>query len=217
MRLLVARHGLTQHNIEARFTGQIDAPLSPLGVRQADALAERLVAWRFDAIVTSDLIRARETAERIARRSGQSVIVDRDLREISMGLWEGLTLGEVKGEWADLLARVETDPTGETAPPHGESWAEFSARIHGALAHWRAQYPQGNVLWVTHGGVVSVLLLRALGLSYERRRQFVRGNTSLFELEYRPTHVVIIRANDTSHLDGLVDDGDAEAEQDQAL
>lgn len=203
MRLLVARHGLTQHNSEFRFTGQIDAPLSPLGERQADALAERLAQKRFDAIVSSDLLRARETAERIARRGGQAVIFDPDLREISMGAWEGHSVNDVLRDWPDLFERVERDPLGEASPPEGESWARFGARVLGALARWRARYPQGDVLWVAHGGVVSVLLLHALGLSYERRMQFSRGNTSLFEFDYRPTGVVILRANDTSHLDAL--------------
>jgi broad specificity phosphatase PhoE len=215
MRLLVARHGLTQHNLEARFTGQFDAPLSALGGRQADALAARLAEMRFDAIVSSDLVRARVTAERIARRIGQQVIIDPDLREISMGAWEGKSLGDVMREWPDLLERVETDPTGEASAPQGESWARFSVRVVGALARWRAAYPQGKALWVTHGGVVSALLLHALGLSFERRRQFGRGNTSLFEFDYRPTGVVILRANDTSHLDGLV--ADDEGERFQAL
>ncbi len=203
MRLLVARHGLTQHNSEFRFTGQIDAPLSPLGERQADALAARLAPMRFDAIVASDLARARETAERIARRSGQTVIPDADLREIFMGAWEGQSVRDVIRDSPDLFERVESDPLGEVAPPKGESWARFGARVLGALARWRARYPEGNVLWVTHGGVVSVLLLHALGLSYERRWQFSRGNTSLFEFDYRPTGVVILRANDTGHLDAL--------------
>ncbi|HEY7850612.1 MAG TPA: histidine phosphatase family protein [Ktedonobacterales bacterium] len=215
MRLLVARHGLTQHNSESRFTGQTDAPLSPLGERQAAALAERLATSRFHAIVSSDLSRARATAERIAFRIGQPVILDPDLREIAMGVWEGRSVAEVRREWADLFERIETDPTGETAMPDGESWARFSARIRGALARWQARFPQGDVLWVTHGGVVSVLLLHALGLSYERRRQFSRGNTSLFEFDYRPTQVVIVRANDTSHLALLA--ADEEGEQAQVL
>ncbi len=221
MRLLIARHGATHFNQEYRFTGQFDAPLSALGLRQADALAERLAGRvadrRFDALVSSDLARARQTAERIAARLGQPFTLDPDLREISMGAWEGRNYREVEREQPDLLALVETDPSGQSGAPEGETWVQFSARILGAVRRWRERYPDGELLWVAHGGVISALLLHALELSYERRAQFVRGNTSLFELEYRPVGVRIWRMNDMGHLERLrVDDAD-EGERMQAL
>jgi broad specificity phosphatase PhoE len=170
---------------------------------------------RFDAIVASDLARARITAERIALLHHQPVIVDADLREISMGAWEGRTVADVRREWPGLLERVECNPTGATSAPQGESWAQFVARVDGALTRWRERFPQGHLLWVAHGGVMSALLLRALGLSYAKRHQFARGNASLLEIDYRRDDPVILRSNDTSHLDGLADERDGE--QFQAL
>lgn len=213
MRLLVARHGATQHNLDARFTGQIDAPLSALGERQADALAQRLARRRFDAIVSSDLRRASDTAERISRHIGTPVKLDPALREISLGEWEGRAVGEVRREHGDLLTHIETDPAGETAYPGGESWAGFSARVLGALAYWRALYPDGELLWVAHGGVISALVVDALGLSVDRRRQIARGNTSLFEFEYRSAFVTLARANDMCHLEDFVAEGEGERSQ----
>lgn len=210
MRLLVARHGATQHNLDGRFTGQFDAPLSELGERQADALAARLASRRFDAFISSDLLRARQTAERIAARNGQEVAFDPDLREISMGSWEGRRVSEVKREFGALLAQIEADTIGDICYPQGESAAQLSARVLGALGRCQARYPQGYVLWVAHGGVISALLLHALGLSNERRRQFARGNTSLFEFDYLPTWVRVLRANDTSHLELLTNVGEGE-------
>lgn len=215
MRLLVARHGATQHNLEARFTGQIDAPLSALGVRQAEALASRLLPLRLDAIISSDLSRARQTAEVIAAERSQSVELEPGLREISMGDWEGRAVSEVQREWPDLFARLECDPMGLTAAPHGETWAQFVARVDGVLTRCRERFAEGDVLWVAHGGVISALLIRALGLDYDRRRQFARGNASLFELVYNPSGVVIVRANDTAHLNQLR--MEQEGEQFQAL
>ncbi len=215
MRLMVVRHGATLHNLDGRFTGQVDAPLSPLGERQAEALADRLARMRFDVIISSDLVRARATAEAIARRHDQPVMIEAALREISMGDWEGRAVSEIKRDQPELLARIESDPTGHTSAPGGETWTQFSARTHDALARWRAEYPGGRVLWVAHGGTVSVLLLNALGLSYERRQQFKRGNASLFELDYRSRGVFIMRVNDTSHLDHL--DAEQEGERFQAL
>ncbi|HEX5571263.1 MAG TPA: histidine phosphatase family protein, partial [Ktedonobacterales bacterium] len=153
MRLLVARHGATAHNLGGRITGQTDAPLSPLGLRQAGALAARLAGLRFDALVSSDLVRASVTAERIARVVGLPVTLDPALREIAMGAWEGRTGHELRREAPERFARVIEDPTGEEAAPGGESWAHFTARVDAARARWQAQYPAGRVLWVAHGGV----------------------------------------------------------------
>src|SRR5258706_11049060 len=87
MRLLIARHGATQYNLDARFTGQVDVPLSPLGERQSQALAEGLAGVHLDALISSDLRRALATAAPIARLHGLDVQTDPDLREISVGSW----------------------------------------------------------------------------------------------------------------------------------
>ena len=76
---------------EARFTGQSDVSLSPLGERQAEALGRRLAAEKLDAVISSDLSRARATAEAIVRYSRLPITIDQDLREISLGEWEGIT------------------------------------------------------------------------------------------------------------------------------
>lgn len=206
LRLLVARHGATLSNEEGRVTGQHDAPLSVLGKRQAEALGERLAGARFDAIVASDLSRALETAEAVARRVGLPVIVDSALREISMGAWEGRVYSDLVRDESELLTRIETDAAGAFGAPNGETWAQFSVRIQGALRQWVTRFPSGSILWVTHGGVVSVLLLHALGLPFDRRSQFRRDNTSLFEFDFAPDGVKVIRANDVAHLEGLRDD-----------
>ena len=99
--------------------------------------------------------------------------------------------------------RIETDPHGAWGAPNGETWAQFSERVHRALARWQGRYPAGNLLWVTHGGVVSALLLRALGLSFERRSQFRRDNTSLFEFDFAPDGAKVVRANDVAHLEAI--------------
>lgn len=203
MRLLVARHGATAHNEGGRITGQTDASLSVLGQRQAEALGERLAGARFDAIVSSDLARAMETAEAVARRVSLPVMIDPGLREIAMGAWEGRVFAELLRDEPETVKRVELDPLGAWGAPEGETWARFSGRVHDALARWRSHFPAGKVLWITHGGVVSVLLLRALGLTFDRRRQFRRDNTSLFEFDYAQSPVRVLRINDTGHLERL--------------
>lgn len=215
MRLLVARHGATQHNLDARFTGQTDAPLSDLGLKQAEALGVRLRGEPLDAIVASDMARAQATAAAVAQRHELTAQLDPDLREIAMGAWEGQTVAHVQAAFPGLYARVRDDPRGAAGAPGGETWADFAVRVDRALARWQKQFPDGNVLWITHGGVISVLLLRALNLEFSLRDRFRRANTGLFELEYGRAGAVLARANDTCHLDeaGLADRG----ERSQAL
>ena len=203
MRLFIARHGATQHNLDGRLTGQIDAPLSPLGARQAEALANRLATWRFDAIISSDLARARATADAIAKRHGARIQLDADLREIDMGAWAGRPYAEWSEQDRQRFKAMECDPTGRIAAPGGESFAGLAERVERALRRTYERYADGTVLWIAHGGVIGSLLVSALGLGFHQRQQFQRVNCSLFELRYEGERVLIARLNDTSHLDAL--------------
>lgn len=224
VRLLIVRHGATANNLEARYTGQSDVPLSALGERQAAAVARRLAGLPLDLIVTSDLRRARATTEAIAAFHQCPVREDTDLREISMGAWEGATHAEVAARDPESLANWLRDAT-RHAPPGGESQAEFAARVGRALARWSALPAGQTTLWVTHGGLIGVTLSLILGLDPGGRwRQFRRDNASITELEIGPdperadtfpprTYAILMRANDTAHLDGL----SAEGERSQVL
>lgn len=213
MRLFIARHGATQHNLDGRLTGQIDAPLSALGERQAEALAARLANWRFDAIIASDLIRASATAAAIAKYHEAPILLDADLREIDMGDWAGRPYAEWSDEERLHFEAMECDPTGSISAPGGESFATLADRAQRALRRTREGYPDGTVLWVAHGGTISVLLVNALKLGFHQRRQFRRSNCSLFELHYRGENVIIERLNDISHLETLEASEPGEARQ----
>src|SRR5690348_15800465 len=164
MRLLIARHGATANNAQARYTGQSDAGLSALVPTQAEALAERLAGEHLDASVISGLARARATAESIAARPhGVPLRLDADLREVALGAWEGHTVGEASALHPDAYARWQADAV-DVAPPGGETVRAFQRRVVRALDRWRAEYPDGSVLWVTHGGVLGVLLCHLLGM-----------------------------------------------------
>lgn len=205
MRLLLARHGATAHNAEARFTGQAEVGLSALGHRQAEALATALAHEPhepFDALVTSDLRRARETAEPIAQRTGLPIVEDPDLREIALGAWEGRTLDEVADCEPEVWAAWQRGDPG-AAPRGGEPVPEFAERVGRALARWQEQLPDGHILWITHGGVIALAVCLALDANLGRRSLIRRDNASLTELVTTARGIVVSRLNDTTHLHAL--------------
>jgi len=199
VRLIVVRHGETVYNIEHRFTGQSDIPLSPLGERQELLVGEYLATEQPDVLVSSDLQRARATAQAIARHHGLPVLEDRNLREISLGSWEGLTVYEVMMSDEDGLVHWRSDPLHNGAGG-GETLTQFHARIVRALERWYADYPEGTVVWVAHGGLMGVLVCHMLAIDIKRRRQFHHDNASISEFLYTAHSVSVVRLNETAFL-----------------
>src|SRR6266566_1249238 len=202
MRLILVRHGETMYNAQRRFTGQSDVPLNTLGKRQAAALGECLATQHLDVIVTSDFERTRVTAETIARHHGLPIQEDIDLRELALGEWEGYTYDEVLARDANLVTHWRIDPV-TYAPPGGETVAQLRNRCARSLKRWQTQYPEASVLWVTHGGLIGVLLCHVLDLDLKRRWQFSHDNASISVLHIRGDRVTIVRLNETAHIRAL--------------
>lgn len=214
VRLVVVRHGLTATNLAAQFTGHLDVPLSQQGKQQAQALVSALAHERFDALISSDLQRARATLAPLADRLGQPVRLDPALREISVGVWEGQTGVAVRSRYPGAIERWESSET--YAPEGGESMAAFRERIVDAFTRTRREFPDGEVLWMTHGGVLGILLCHVLGLDTQRRWQFRHDNTAIFEFDVGEDYCIVMRANDTAHLRSL-DVSDVSVERAQML
>jgi len=202
MRLIVVRHGETFYNAQRRLTGQSDIPLNSLGERQAVALGDCLAMEHLDAIVTSDLERTRVTASTIASSHGLLVQEDSDLRELAFGEWEGFTFDEVLAKDANQVSLWREDST-IYAPPGGETVAQLRDRCARALKRWQTEYPDASVLWVTHGGLIGVLLCHVLGIDLKRRWQFSHDNASISELRLRGDRLIIVRLNETAHIRAL--------------
>ena len=143
--LLVVRHGQTDWNLVGRWQGWADPPLNETGRSQARALAAELRDTPFDAVYSSDLARALETAEILAEPHGVPVVVDRDLREIDVGSWSGLTRAEI----------AERFPDGRR--PDGETHEEHSARILTAVTRIARDNPGRRILMVGHGGTIRAI------------------------------------------------------------
>lgn len=162
-RLLLVRHGQSTWNADGRWQGWADPPLSELGRVQAERAAGG--AGQVDAVVSSDLQRALETAEIMASALGvEDVEVEPDLRERDVGELTGLTRVEIDARWPDLLAPSSGVAAGRS-PPGGESIGDLTSRVVRAIGRVAASH-QGTVLVVTHGGVVRNLE-RHLGVEPE--------------------------------------------------
>jgi len=190
-RLWLVRHGQTEWNTQQRFCGYSDIPLSAQGRAQALWLAQRLKEETISAICTSDLVRARETAEIIAhqRTSAVPMRVSAAWREIDFGDWEGLTYVEIVERFKDQLGFF-VDPE-HYSPPNGESLAHLQQRVKTGLAgivHSHALSTDGDVVIVGHGGPLRILLCSILGMPLQRQWQLRLVTGSLSALDLPPAH-----------------------------
>lgn len=165
-RLVLIRHGETDWNREGRFMGHTDLPLNDKGLAQAEAAAQSFRGQTLEAVYTSDLLRARQTAEAVARATGAPIVIDRRLREIGQGEWEGQLLSRIQAVYGDLLARRRVDPL-DTRPPGGETVREVQARVLPFLKETARRHPDGRVAIVSHGALLAVVRVRLLGLPVE--------------------------------------------------
>lgn len=176
--ILLARHGESDWNRAKRWQGHADRPLTERGRVQAAALADRLNETELDAVYSSDLRRAHETAEIVARKQGLDVTWVPELREIDVGSWSGLTRSEAEERFPDAYRRwVE----GGEGWEDGETYEELSARVVPALQKIAADHPGDRVLVVAHGGSIRAIHAAAMGIDVHtyRRIQRVESNAAL--------------------------------------
>jgi broad specificity phosphatase PhoE len=179
--LLLLRHGETDWNRDGRFQGHADPPLNAKGREQARTLAAELAGEGIELVYTSDLARARETAEIVAERLGASVVALRELREIDVGEWQGLTWPEVEERYPDAARNWHERGHGWQS---GESYDDLAERVLGTLRRIAGDHPAQRVLIVGHGGTVRVVRAFAEGLSVaeSRRRSPALGNCQVFRV-----------------------------------
>jgi alpha-ribazole phosphatase len=202
----LVRHGETEWNAENRFCGRTDVPLSEAGRRQAKSLAERLKPTPFEALYSSPLTRALETARLISESCGLEPIVDESLVELDYGQWEGKTLAEIRKNHPKTYQAWDANPA-QVAPPGGESGLEAQQRVVSFLDSLAAKHPQGYALVVFHKTVCRLAICRALGMPpSEYRRRLIVDNAALSIIQSRPYGWQLITFNDTSHLSACSSD-----------
>jgi 2,3-bisphosphoglycerate-dependent phosphoglycerate mutase len=201
--LIVIRHGETDWNRQHRFQGQIDVPLNPIGLRQAERLARRLADEPIDVLISSDLQRARSTAEAIAQARAVSPRVEPLWREQSFGLLEGLDVPTIQSRHEDLWSRWIRHEADYALPGGGESNLAFHDRVMRALQAVLAEHAGRRVAVVTHGGVLDMLWRTVNAQPLHGPRVCDIPNTGINRLRWADDRLLILRWAEADHLEGL--------------
>jgi broad specificity phosphatase PhoE len=173
--LCLVRHGQTDWNLEGRYHGQSDVPLNENGRAQARLLAHHLQGQPFAAIFTSDLQRARETAEIIAAALDSPITFEPRLREIDQGEWEGQLVEEIIARYAELWQERIVDPI-NVRPPGGETVGEVTTRVYAALDDIARLYPLNQVLISSHGFALATVICKVRGISVGQAYTMIPDN-----------------------------------------
>jgi broad specificity phosphatase PhoE len=181
--LYLIRHGETPWNVEGRYQGQLDPPLTKKGRQQAQATAKKLAPLGFKAIYSSDLARARQTAEALSEQTRLPIQLDPRLREVHQGEWQGVVIGDIRTRWPKEIHGWETDPW-RHAPPGGERLQELQQRLFTAIDEIIARYPSGLVAVFTHKLPIALLKIRWQDLPPDEIWSLLPGNAAweIFEI-----------------------------------
>ena len=209
--ILLIRHGETAWNAERRLQGHLDIPLNAEGERQAAQLGAALAGEQIDHVISSDLGRARQTAEAVLRARGAAAApapaLDPQLRERCYGGFEGLLYSEIAARFPLEFAAWQARNVDATLPPgknHGESFRAFFDRVtHAILAH-AARHPGQTLALVAHGGVLECAYRAALGLSLETPRDFKVHNASINRFTVEQGSLRLLSWGEIDHLRQVV-------------
>ncbi len=196
MLFYLIRHGESLYNAEARIQGQSDVALSPLGLRQAEAIADALAEEPIDAVFASPLRRAMQTAEPIAARLGLAIQADDRLKEIHAGIFQGLLWAEIEARFPDAF-RPWSEQHPDFVIPGGESRRSLMVRGRAVFDSIR-EGPFRRVAIVSHGGILAAALKALLRIPAEIN-PFSLYNASISKLAWNDT-VKLLTLNQLDHL-----------------
>jgi len=198
-RLIAVRHGETAWNVDTRIQGQIDIGLNATGLWQAERAGQALADEDIGVIYASDLARAWQTAEAIARPHGLAVQPEPRLRERAFGHLEGMSFAEIESMLPEDARRWrERDP--EFEPVGGESLLTFRDRVTRVAAELAARHPGQLVTLVAHGGVMDVLYRAATRQELQAPRTWQLGNAAINRMLWTPEGFSLVGWSDIAHL-----------------
>lgn len=199
-RIIAIRHGETAWNKDTRIQGHLDIPLNETGRWQAECAGRALADELIDAIYTSDLSRARETAEAIAHHTRAPLQLHASLRERAFGHFQGRTFAEIEAQAPDdaLLWRKRVP---DWQPEGGESLLDLRERILQTTHSLAARHLGQQIVLVAHGGVLDILHRAATRQDLQAPRTWLLANTAINRLLWTPEGFALIGWGDTRHLD----------------
>lgn len=192
------RHGETEWNKLNKNQGQMDIKLNCTGRKQAEKVAEKLKKTEIEYFVSSDLLRAKETAKKIVSYHDKSYKEIKELREINLGNWEGKSFKEIKNENFKRYQDWLNDPI-NSSPPLGENLKEFQKRILIGIEKVLQKDFIKNVI-ITHGGVITVFIATILEMPLINYRKLAVDNTGITKVEIQGSNYILKNFNDHSHL-----------------
>lgn len=201
-KIYLVRHGETDWNKQRRFQGQKDIPLNDFGEIQAGALAQRLKNsnYRIDKIYSSDLMRAKTTADFIALKYGEEVNIHQGLRERGFGVLEGVRISEIKQKYPDVdLSNIDSIPELQVEP-----FETFKNRLYSAIHEIVNMNINNEILIVSHGAAINSFLFEISNGSLGSGKTKIT-NTSVTTVIYKHTENdwVIEEVNDTTHMEAI--------------
>ncbi len=204
MKLYIIRHGQTAWNKEEVFRGTRDIPLNEVGLKEAVAVGAYLESVPFDALYTSPLSRARQTAQAVAEATGLAPLDEPNLIDLNFGDWQGISLQEVKEKYPELYATWTTRPE-RAAFPGGESLNDVLTRVKSLLSRLLKEYPEDTVALFTHRVVCKVFICHLLGLGLEHFWQIEQSTACLnrFRFSMARRQWICEVLNSQCHLESL--------------
>lgn len=205
--ILLIRHGETAWNAIRKLQGHLDIPLNAEGTRQAKALASALQTEKLDAIISSDLQRALQTAGEIARLQGICTRIDAGLRERCFGGFEGMLYSELPLRfpleytvWRSRDPDANFPPSDNDAENIGESIRQFHQRCMTTIAYYARQFTGKKIALVAHGGVLECAYRAAKNLPLNAEREITIYNASINRFNFTGDTIKLIHWGDIEHL-----------------
>ena len=202
-KLYLVRHGQTSWNLEGRTQGNKNSSLTSLGVQQAKKLGRYFEDIELDESFCSPLERAHLTAQIIANTKGLSCKLDNRLVEMNFGEWEGLTRPEIKEKYPDVFKTWMEEPHLANIPK-GETTEIAQNRIIEFVDDKIMKSEKSTILVVSHGTIIRLLLLNVLSMELKHYYKLKLGNGSINLVEFRHYGPVLIKYNDTCHMDIII-------------
>lgn len=207
-RLIAIRHGETAWNVDTRLQGHLDIALNTKGIWQAAQVARAVAHEAVDAVYSSDLLRAWQTANAIAHATDAPLIANTGLRERGFGTFEGQTYAEIATRWPDQ-SELWRKRVPDWAPPGGESLVAMRERVSATVNTLAEQHVGGQIVLVAHGGVMDILYRLATCQELQAPRAWHLGNAAINRLLWTPDGLTLVGWADTNHLEEVALDEDS--------